>query len=81
MGRMEGLDAATQFTLEAAAYVHDIGIKSALEQYGTDAGPYQEELGSAPAREMPYNTIFKTAAGRHICAVMFGLKTDNGDCQ
>lgn len=42
----EGLDEAARFTLEAAAYVHDIGIKPALVQYGSSAGPYQEELGA-----------------------------------
>ena len=52
IGRLEGLDAATQFTLEATAYIHDIGIKPALEQHGTSAGPYQEELGKAPARAL-----------------------------
>ena len=39
-------------TLEAAAYVHDIGIKPAEEKYGRGDGPYQEELGQAPARAM-----------------------------
>ena len=52
IGRLEGLDEATQFTLEAAAYVHDIGIKPAMERYGSSAGPYQEELGQAPARAL-----------------------------
>lgn len=52
IGRMEGLDERTLFTLEAAAYVHDIGIKPAMEKYGSAAGPYQEELGEAPAREL-----------------------------
>lgn len=52
IGRLEGLDANTLFTLEAAAYVHDIGIKPAIETYGTSAGPYQEALGEAPAREL-----------------------------
>ena len=52
IGRLEGLDETTQFTLEAAAYVHDIGIKPAMERYGSSAGPYQEELGQAPARAL-----------------------------
>lgn len=52
IGRLEGLDAATQFTLELAAYVHDIGVKPAMERYGSSAGPYQEELGQAPARAL-----------------------------
>ena len=130
IGRMEGLDEVTQLTLEAAAYVHDIGIKPAMEKYGSGAGPYQEELGPAPARALLadcgidaaaidrvaylvghhhtytdidgvdhrilieadflvnlyegkkspeairhiYDTIFKTTAGRLLCAAMFGLE-------
>lgn len=52
IGRAEGLPAQTLYTLEAAAYVHDIGIKPALEKYGSGDGPYQEELGPAPARAL-----------------------------
>ena len=129
IGRLEGLDPDTQFTLEAAALVHDIGIKPALERYGKSSGPYQEELGPAPARALlsdcgveaatvervaflvahhhtytaidgmdyqilveadflvnlfegqreieairrTYESIFKTQAGRGLCAAMFGL--------
>lgn len=35
-----------------AAVVHDIGIHPAEAKYGKSNGNYQEELGSAPAREM-----------------------------
>ena len=52
IGLGEGLDEETQFTLETAALVHDIGIKPALEKFNTDAGPYQEKEGVAPAQEM-----------------------------
>lgn len=52
IGEMEGLDPRTQRTLEIAAVVHDIGIPLALEKYGSDAGPYQEELGPAAARAL-----------------------------
>ena len=38
IGRMEGLDADTLFTLEAAAYVHDIGIRVAERKYGFQNG-------------------------------------------
>lgn len=41
----EGLDPDTQFILETAAVVHDIGIRRAEEVYGSSAGHYQEELG------------------------------------
>lgn len=52
IGETEGLDADTLLTLEAAAYVHDIGIKTALAQYHSSAGPYQERLGAPIAREL-----------------------------
>lgn len=52
IGEEENLDAATQRTLEIAAVVHDIGIPFAMEKYGNDAGPYQEELGPGAARPL-----------------------------
>lgn len=52
IGRMEGLDAATQAILEAAAIVHDVGIKPAEAQYGSCGGKLQEELGPAEARTL-----------------------------
>lgn len=48
IARQEGMDAATLEILEAAAYVHDIGIKPAEQTYGSSAGRYQEELGPGP---------------------------------
>lgn len=48
IARQEGMDAATLEILEAAAYVHDIGIKPAEQTYGSSAGRYQEELGPTP---------------------------------
>lgn len=50
IGRLEGLDKETLETLEAAAYVHDIGIKPALIKYGSGDGKYQEELGPDEAK-------------------------------
>lgn len=52
IGLCEKLDAQTQDTLEAAALVHDIGIRPSLSVYGDDAGPHQEELGPAEAQKM-----------------------------
>lgn len=45
IGRMENLDEHTQFILESAAIVHDIGIRPALEKYGSSSGKYQELEG------------------------------------
>ena len=52
IGRMEALDEATQAILEAAAVVHDVGIKPAEAQYGSCGGKLQEELGPAEARTL-----------------------------
>ena len=40
IGEEEGLDEKTLYILEAAACVHDIGIRPALEKYGKDAPKY-----------------------------------------
>ena len=52
IGHGEGLDKNTQHILDTVAIVHDIGIRTCLEKYGTDAGPYQEKEGPAIAREL-----------------------------
>lgn len=52
IGQEEHVDEKTLYILEAAALVHDIGIKPALEKYGKDDGPLQEKEGQQPAREM-----------------------------
>lgn len=52
IGHMEAIPDETLFILEAAAYVHDIGIKPAERLYGSCSGKYQEELGPAPAADM-----------------------------
>lgn len=52
IGIKEGLSEKEQLILEAAAYVHDIGIKPAEEKYGSSAGPYQEKEGPAVAESM-----------------------------
>lgn len=52
IGEEEGLEEKTLYILEAAALVHDIGIKPAMEQYGKDDGKLQEKLGPAIAENM-----------------------------
>lgn len=49
IGLGEGVDVTTQYILELAAIVHDIGIHKAEQIYGCSRGPYQEELGPAEA--------------------------------
>ncbi len=52
IGELEGLDGETLFILEAAAYVHDIGIKNSEQKYGSSAGKYQELEGPAEAEKL-----------------------------
>lgn len=52
IGRREGLAEQEQLILELAALVHDIGIKPALEKYGSSSGPLQELEGPAVAWEL-----------------------------
>ena len=73
IGVSEELDAKTLLTLEAAAFVHDIGIKPAIEKYKTAAGPYQEKEGAPLAENMLLEIGFDhdiaarvgTLVGRH----------------
>ncbi len=52
IGEMEQLDPATVYVLEAAAYVHDIGIRVAERKYGYQNGKLQEQEGPAVAGQM-----------------------------
>ena len=70
IGELEGLDARTQEILEIAAVVHDIGIPRAIEKYGSDAGPYQEELGPAEARRLLENIGCDEALIDRVCVLV-----------
>ena len=52
IGASENLDVETQFVLEAAAILHDIGIHPAEAKYGNGNGKAQEELGPDEARKL-----------------------------
>lgn len=58
IGARECLDERSQYILETAAIVHDIGIKSAEEKYGKCDGNLQEKEGPAVAEEMLYSLNF-----------------------
>lgn len=53
----EGVDEQTQLIIEAAALVHDIGIKASLAKYNSSEGPLQEKEG------MPLATKLLTRLG------------------
>lgn len=52
IGKTEKLDERTQFILECAALVHDIGIRPAEEKYGRSNGKLQEKEGPAYAEKL-----------------------------
>ena len=52
IGRAENLDEHTQFVLECAALVHDIGIRPCQEKYGHCTGELQEKEGPAFAHSL-----------------------------
>lgn len=66
IGLGEGLDPTTQFTLEALAYVHDIGIKAAIAKHGSAAGPLQEKEGAPLAEEMLLRLGFAPEIARRV---------------
>ncbi len=49
IGELEGLDAETQYVLEAAAIVHDIACPLCREKYGNTNGKHQEAEGAPMA--------------------------------
>ncbi|MFP3155939.1 HD domain-containing protein [Lachnospiraceae bacterium ZAX-1] len=49
---LENVDEDTRLIVETTAIIHDIGIRPALIKYGSSAGTYQQELGTAPTRDM-----------------------------
>lgn len=48
----EHVEEKTRYILEAAALVHDIGIRPAMEKYGKSNGKLQEQEGPACAEQM-----------------------------
>lgn len=67
IGRGERLGAKDQLVLEIAALVHDIGIRPALEQFGSSAGPLQERLGAPAARELLDAVSFPAELTDRVC--------------
>lgn len=52
IGTAEGINGDELLTLEAAAVVHDVGIKPAEEKYGQCGGKLQEQEGPAMAEPL-----------------------------
>lgn len=67
IGEMEQLDREMLEILEAAAYVHDIGIKPAEEKYDSSNGKLQEQEGPAAAKEMLERLGFSEKLTERVC--------------
>lgn len=67
IGIGEGLDDASLFILEAAAYTHDIGIRVAEEKYGRCDGKLQEQEGPIIAQKMLSQLGFENYIVERIC--------------
>lgn len=67
IARGERVDAHTQFLLEAAGYVHDIGIRVAEEKYGYQNGVLQQELGPDAVRPLLLKNEFEDGDVERIC--------------
>lgn len=67
IGEEEGLTETVQLTLEAAALVHDIGIRAAEKKYGYSNGKLQEQEGPPLALEMLENLGFDAPIIERVC--------------
>lgn len=67
IGEEEHLDEQELFILEAAALVHDIGIRPAKEKYGSSEGKLQEKEGAAPAKKMLSSLGFAPEVVDRVC--------------
>ena len=67
IGELEHVEEKTMRILEAAAYVHDIGIKPAEKKYGSCGGKLQEQEGPAAAKEILERLGFDAQLIERVC--------------
>lgn len=67
IGRIEGLSEDKMEVLEAAAIVHDIGIKICLDKYGECTGKLQEQEGPEYARELLLKHGYRSELIDRVC--------------
>ena len=67
MGRLEGLSDDERLVLEAAAVVHDTGIKKAEQLYGYNNGKLQEQYGPEAASVLLEKCGFDSGQIERIC--------------
>lgn len=78
IGTMENLDEETQYILETAAIVHDIGIKVSEQKYGNCSGTHQEEEGPAVAEAMLNDLGYPEHVVRRVCYLVGHHHTYHG---
>jgi HD superfamily phosphodiesterase len=66
IGLIEEINANDQYILEAAALVHDIGIRPSIVKYHSSKGSYQEELGPPLAKEMLLNLGYDNEVAQRV---------------
>lgn len=64
---LENLDDKTRLTVEAAAIVHDVGIKIGEKLYGVCTGKHQEQLGPPMAKRMLADAGFPADITERVC--------------
>ncbi len=85
IGRQEKLTDKELFTLEAAAYVHDCGIKNAERKFNSCGGKLQEQEGPPVAKKMLAGLGFDEETTERVCTLVGRHHTykniDGADCQ
>lgn len=59
IARQEGVTGELFEIISVASLCHDIGIKLALEEFSSSAGPYQEKLGPPAAKRILEKLAYK----------------------
>lgn len=67
IGELEKINNDTQYILEVAAVMHDIGIKVSEEKYNSSAGKYQELEGPIIAEKMLKKLNFNDDIIKRVC--------------
>lgn len=67
IGLAEELPADVQCNLEAAAILHDVGIRESLRKYGSAQGLYQQIEGPPIARDMLRSLGFPELCVERVC--------------
>lgn len=78
IGLNEGLNEDVLFILEAAALVHDIGIKEAEGKFGKCNGKLQEQEGPALAEKMLESLHFDPQVTERVCYLVGHHHTYSG---